>query len=38
MRAALTAGRTGDECDLAFDSTRHHFLISLRASPLAAGE
>jgi hypothetical protein len=28
MRAALTAGRAGDERDLAFDSTRHRYLIS----------
>jgi hypothetical protein len=28
VRAALPAGRAGDERDLAFDSTRHRYLIS----------
>jgi hypothetical protein len=27
VRAALTTGRPGDECDLAFDATRHRYLI-----------
>src|SRR5437588_8222214 len=29
VRTALTTGRTGDERNLAFDSTRHRYLVSL---------
>ena len=39
VRTALTARRAGDERDLAFDSTRHRYLVSLVviAQPMTAG-